>query len=173
MQKLREIDLPNERGDKGLPVEQAAERFVYREARLLDEWRLEEWLQLWAEDGIYWVPANGFESNPQRHVSLVYDDRNRLEERVYRLSHADAHSQDPRSRTTHYLTGLEVVGHGSDEISVDAAELIVEVRRNRQETYGGRVRYVLRSEDEGLRMTRKTVFLTRNDSPLGNLTFIV
>ena len=39
------------------PSDQQLIDFVLREARLLDQQRLEDWLDLFAEDGHYWMPV--------------------------------------------------------------------------------------------------------------------
>ena len=51
------------------------EEFLYREARLLDERRFEEWMNLFAEDGYYWVPAAPDQKDPYDGVSIFFDDR--------------------------------------------------------------------------------------------------
>ena len=48
---------------------QAVEQFLYREARLMDESRYEEWEALWADDGVYWVPCNDDDTDP----NIAYD----------------------------------------------------------------------------------------------------
>src|SRR5271156_5747162 len=47
--------------------------FVVREARLLDEQRFEEWLDLFAEDGRYWMPLEWGQSDPRLTCSLMYE----------------------------------------------------------------------------------------------------
>lgn len=61
------------------------ENLLYTEARLLDERRFDEWLDLFTDDAIYWIPAGGEAPDPKRHVSLIYDDRTRLWQLVERL----------------------------------------------------------------------------------------
>jgi len=152
--------------------ERSVTRFVYREARLIDDRQLEDWLDLWTDDACYWVPAD--ETNGGLHrVQLVLDDRDRLGERVYRLTHADAHSQEPYSRTTHLITGVEVGEPDNDQVEVHAALALVEVRRGVQEIYAGRIRYRLRVVDGELKFAEKFVRLSRNDAVLGNLTFVI
>jgi 3-phenylpropionate/cinnamic acid dioxygenase small subunit len=57
--------------------------FLYREARLADEARYAEWLALWTDDGVYWVPATTEpDPDPERQLSHVYDNRARVETRV-------------------------------------------------------------------------------------------
>ena len=52
------------------------ERFLVDEAALLDEWRLEEWLALFAEDGRYLVPSLDMpDSDHRTALFLIADDR--------------------------------------------------------------------------------------------------
>src|SRR5437773_1767250 len=74
------------------------EAFLYREARLIDEHRYDEWLSLWTDEAIYWVPCNEDDTDPERQVSIIYDDRVRLGERVARLQSGAAWAQEPKSR---------------------------------------------------------------------------
>jgi benzoate/toluate 1,2-dioxygenase subunit beta len=158
-----------------LPDDSTITRFVYREARLIDTGRFKEWHALWTEDARYLVPCNDEDVDTRTHVSIIFDDARRLDERIFRLTNADAHAQEPRSRTTHLLTGVEVDrdGDSADEVHVHAAMAIIDVRKDIQEIYGGRVDYRLRLVDDELRIVEKKVFLTRNNSPLGNLSFLI
>ena len=49
------------------------ESFLYYEARLIDEHQYDEWLSLWTEDALYWVPCNEDDFDPERHISIVYE----------------------------------------------------------------------------------------------------
>src|SRR5262249_60372878 len=61
----------------------AVVEFLYREARLADEARYAEWEALWAEDGVYWVPATTDpRADPDRQISHIYDNRQRIATRV-------------------------------------------------------------------------------------------
>jgi len=63
--------------------DRAVRDFVYKEARLADEARYAEWLALWTDDGVYWVPATTDPAaNPDTHLSHVYDNRGRIDTRV-------------------------------------------------------------------------------------------
>jgi benzoate/toluate 1,2-dioxygenase subunit beta len=77
---------------------QEIEAFLYHEARLLDDGRLDDWLALFTPDAYYWIPCNADDVDPARHVSLVYDDRQHLADRIWRLQSGWAHAQDPPSR---------------------------------------------------------------------------
>ncbi|MDT7556456.1 MAG: hypothetical protein QOI68_926, partial [Pseudonocardiales bacterium] len=79
-----------------------AEDFVYAEAALLDGGRFGEWLELFAEDGVYWVPANEADNDPERHVSIIYDTRDGLADRIARYQLGRVVQEVP-SRTLHLV----------------------------------------------------------------------
>ena len=73
-------------------------RFIYREARLLDEKRFDEWYELFTDDGYYWVPLSPGQTDPLAHNSLAYEDKLLLKLRIERLKLPTAYSQKPQSR---------------------------------------------------------------------------
>jgi benzoate/toluate 1,2-dioxygenase subunit beta len=150
------------------------EALLYREARLLDERRFAEWLDLFTHDGVYWVPAGGEAPDPTRHVSLVYDDRQRLELRVDRLLGSHAWAQDPPSRICRMVTNVEVgaTAGAADAIEVHSVLTVVEVRAGRQTLYAARCQYRLRRED-GWKIARKEVRLVNRDDAFDNLTLLL
>jgi benzoate/toluate 1,2-dioxygenase beta subunit len=79
-----------------------------REARLLDQMRLDDWLAMYAPECIYWVPGTPNGGDPRREVAISFDDRRRLEDRVYRLNTGYAWSQAPKSRTVRIVSNVEV-----------------------------------------------------------------
>jgi benzoate/toluate 1,2-dioxygenase beta subunit len=147
------------------------EEFLYHEAQLLDERRFEEWLELFTEDAVYWIPQ-GDEADPVHHVSLAYDDRRRLRERVLRLASGFAHAQDPPSRTCH-LVGNVRVEEADGELDVASSLIVAEVRRNAQSIYAGHVEHRLARDGDGYRIRRKVVRLVNSDIPLGNVSFLI
>ena len=66
------------------------EQFIYREARLRDEHRYDEWEALWTDDGVYWVPANGDDTDPTTQMSILFDNRPRIATRVSSCTPASA-----------------------------------------------------------------------------------
>lgn len=82
--------------------------FLFHEARLIDEHRYDEWLALWTDDCLYWVPCNSDDADPARQAMIIYDNRARLDERVYRLTSGAAWAQQPRSRTRRLISNVEV-----------------------------------------------------------------
>ena len=89
-------------------LREACRMVLEREARLLDQCRFEEWLRLYARECLYWVPATPGGGDPRRGVCICFDDRRRLEDRIFRLQTGYAWSQVPPSRTVHMISNVEV-----------------------------------------------------------------
>jgi len=90
-------------------------RLLEREARLLDQLRYDDWLALYAPECIYWVPSTPNAGDPRREISVMFDDRRRLEDRIYRFRTGYAWSQAPASRTVRLVTNVEVFATARDE----------------------------------------------------------
>jgi 3-phenylpropionate/cinnamic acid dioxygenase small subunit len=82
-------------------------RLLEREARLLDQLRYEDWIAMYTAECIYWVPSTPKAGDPRREISVMFDDRRRLEDRIYRLRTGFAWSQAPASRTVRLVTNVE------------------------------------------------------------------
>jgi 3-phenylpropionate/cinnamic acid dioxygenase small subunit len=151
--------------------------FLTREADLADTHRYSEWLELWAPEGVYWVPANSDDYEPRLHVSIIYDDYARLQERCYRLSLEGAHSQDPPSRLCRVLGNVRLMGtdgeESPDELPIAANMVLMEVRSGIKNVYGAQCHYRLLETDGSFKIKLKKVILLDNDEPLGNLTFLL
>ena len=149
------------------------EAFLYREARLIDEHRYDEWLSLWTDDGIYWVPCNEDDTDPTRQVSIIYDDRVRLGDRVERLKSGAAWAQEPKSRMRRLIANLEIEDGAQGEVIVAANFLLVELRRHLQNLWAGRTVHRLRSEQGSFKLAYKKVLLINNDEEMPALVFLI
>src|SRR5207248_9379666 len=114
------------------------EQFLYREARLLDERRFNEWLDLFTDDVRYWMGAraNRYPRNskaisilsPNRYVeddktradelSILDETKETLSARVARLETGMAWAEDPPSRTRHMIANIELAGEPGPELTV-------------------------------------------------------
>ena len=146
--------------------------FLYLEAELIDTGRLDEWVALWNDDALYWIPQ-GDDPDPSKTVSIVYADHRRLVERVLRLNSGFAYSQDPPSRTTHLVGNVRVSGEAEGRVQVTSSLIVAEMRRSTQNLYAGRVEHELTQDGEGFKISRKVVRLVNSDVPLGNVTFLI
>ncbi|GAA1313162.1 aromatic-ring-hydroxylating dioxygenase subunit beta [Pseudonocardia xinjiangensis] len=150
-----------------------AEDFLYHEAELLDGLQLDRWLELFTDDAVYWVPARYDEADPQRHVSLIYDDRGRIAERVWRLTVGPAHAQIPPSATRRLVTNVRVGPPVEDAVVVRSNFAIFEVRKGTQRAFAGEYEHRLVPHGDGWRIRRRTARLVNCEAPIFNLTFLV
>lgn len=158
-----------------------AEELLFREARLLDAMQLREWLALYTPDGLYWIPID--ETQPTRRTaSLVYDDAARREERVYHLQQLPFPAQNPRSRTVHLVSNVEVLGVDEQGATrVHSSQVIYETRTGDYTQIGlgeisvavARVEYLLVRAEGGIRIRLKKILLINREMPQGNLTFML
>jgi 3-phenylpropionate/cinnamic acid dioxygenase small subunit len=100
-------------------------RLIERESRLLDQLRYEEWLAMYAADCIYWVPATPNGGDPRREVAVMFDDRRRLEDRVYRLRTGFAWSQAPASRTVRLVANVEAFLTERDDVRMLRSNFLI------------------------------------------------
>lgn len=100
-------------------------RLLEEEARVLDHDRLEDWLTLFASECIYWVPATQTGGDPRREVSISFDDRRRLEDRIYRLRTGFAWSQKPKSRTVRMISNVEVFDTGKPSVRMVRSNFLI------------------------------------------------
>jgi benzoate/toluate 1,2-dioxygenase beta subunit len=157
-----------------VPDAKEIEAFLYKEARLADENRYDEWTALWTDDAIYWVPANLDDYDPREHISLIYDDRERIQDRVDRLKSGAAWSQEPRSRVRRVVSNIEIEPpNEKGEITASSNFVLGDLRRGMQAVYFARQIHRLRPTPNGLRLAYKKVMLLNNNEPIHNLSFIV
>ena len=154
----------------------AATDLLYREARLADEARYAEWLALWTDDAVYWVPATTDPgADPERHLSLIYDNRARLETRIKLLQTGLRYSQVPASSMRRLISNIEITAEGDEAIAganFILGELAVQAKHE-MNWWIGRTIHRLRRVDGVLRMARKTVVLVNAAEPLPNLSFLI
>ena len=155
----------------------AVVEFLHREARLADEARYAEWLALWTDDGVYWVPATTDpDADPDKHVSHVYDNRGRLDTRIKLLLTGHRYSQEPASLMRRLISNIEVTTADNGELVAESnfalAELAIQAKRE-MHWWVGRTTHRLRRVDGELKMCRKKVVLVNAAEPLPNLSFLI
>ncbi|QJY47484.1 aromatic-ring-hydroxylating dioxygenase subunit beta [Pseudonocardia broussonetiae] len=150
------------------------ERFLYREARLADEHRYEEWEALWTDDALYWVPAGSDDADPMTRMSVVHDNRNRIATRIKQFRTGRRHSQIPASRLRRVVSNVEVLDEAvGEDVVVEANFVLVESRERGTHVWAGRCTYRLRLVDGELRMSYKKVALVDNARVLPTMSFLI
>jgi 3-phenylpropionate/cinnamic acid dioxygenase small subunit len=157
----------------------AVEAMLFLEARLIDTWRLEEWLEMFTEDAMYWLPIDD-RKPPEQNSAIIFDTRLRREERVFHLLNHRFASQTPRSRTLHTITNVEIEPLPGRKLLVRSNQVVYEVRTGDfRQTGLGEVRPLVAAVEHVLesapvwKIASKKVLLIDRDMRQRNLTFIL
>jgi 3-phenylpropionate/cinnamic acid dioxygenase small subunit len=150
--------------------------FLFQEARLLDERRYDEWLSLFADEGLYWMPSDDLTADPATSVTIVYEDVEALRARIGRLNTGKQYAQDPPSRICRAVSNVYIDGGAEDteDLTVRSVLVAVEARRHHtKRVYGAHVSHILRPSGASFAIVRKRVDLVDNDQFFENLTFLL
>jgi benzoate/toluate 1,2-dioxygenase beta subunit len=150
-----------------------AEQLLFREARLLDEHRLDEWLDLFTEDATYWVPLERDQKDPWNTSSIIFDDRTLLEIRVRQYQHPRAHARLPLARTCHQVGNVMLLDSNDKEARVGSSLVLIEYRKERQRVFGASVEHRLRRTPAGLKIAAKRVDLVNSEAELDGIAFLL
>ena len=150
-----------------------AEDFLYREARLMDEHRYQEWLSLWTDDAVYWVPCRQEASDPNSEVSIIYDDRAKLADRVVYLESGTVRDPDSRPSIRRVISNVEATPLGDEETEVASNFVLVEARERAEYVWCGRSFHRLRRQGNDLKMSFKKVLLVNRRQAMPVLQFLV
>ncbi len=160
-------------------VENVAERaeveaLLAREARLLDGQRFRDWLGMFMPECLLWAPTTPNGGDPRREVAVIFDDRRRLEDRIFRLETGFSWSQVPPSRTTRLITNIEVFsGTGEDRRMVRANFLMTEFRAGERQQFVGWLGYRLSRNPRGFNIDVKQINLIDCDRNLRNPSILL
>ena len=151
----------------------AIEQFLYREARLMDEGKYREWLSLWTDDAIYWVPCSDDDTDPRRDVSLIYDNRERLVQRVDRLLSGTVLALDPKPLMRRVVSNIEIEAAAGNDLTVASNFILAHARWDTQQIWAGRSLHRLRRDGATFKIVFKKVMLVNAEQEIPLLQFIV
>lgn len=141
--------------------------FLYREALLLDDRAWEEWLQCYAPDAVYWMPAwdddDTLVDDPQSQISLIYyPNREGLEDRVFRIKTERSGATSPEPRTSHNISNIEILSLQQDEVKLRFNWHTLSHRYKKTDQFFGTSYYTLTLRDGTPKIANKKVVL-KND----------
>jgi 3-phenylpropionate/cinnamic acid dioxygenase small subunit len=145
----------------------AAQDLLFREAYLLDTGAYRQWLDLFAEGGRYWVPANHDDIDPDREVSIIYDGPAERLLRVKRLESDRNLTQDPPVRMRHFVTNVWIDEPAEPaSLLVHSNQLIFQTRRGQDTQLPAHCRHRLVHVDDRWLIASKKLCLLHSDQPL-------
>jgi biphenyl 2,3-dioxygenase beta subunit len=154
--------------DERMRLQYEVEQFLFAEAALLDERRYRDWLGLLADDIHYWMPIRRTVANSDIEreftkpgdMAFFDDDRELLEMRVKKLEAGSAWSEDPPSRSRHFVSNVRILDAAGDAVTVEVCFHLYRTRLNTEvDSWVGRRIDMIRRTDGGWRLARRNIFL--------------
>ena len=138
---------------------------------MLDEHRFDEWLELFTDDGIYWMPLEWGQTDPRLSASLMHEDKLLLRIRVERLKGNRTFSQKPKSRCHHVLQAPSVDARddANGKYQLYTPFHYVEPRLDEQQLFAGWARHTLVLQEGALKIKLKRVDLVNCDAAFGSI----
>ncbi len=150
------------------------EQFLFHEARLLDQRRLNEWMDLWTDAGMYWIPQQHDQPSPHDHISLAWEGKMLREVRTRRLSNVRNWSQQPHTRTARLVGNVSAAGvDANGDWVVHAVFQLSEWRNEELRQLAGALTYKLRPNGDSWKLHMKRVDLVNCDAVHQNLQVFV
>jgi benzoate/toluate 1,2-dioxygenase beta subunit len=163
--KMAEAD-PFAYADISIETQLTVERFLYRQAEILDEKQWDDWLDFFTEDGHYWMPAREEQTDGDGVPNIFWEDINIMKMRIRRNNHPHAHSQAPENRLCHVVSNVIVEDQAPNgDIIVRSRFHCAEYLRYDQRHFTGKYRHYLRATPDGYKIALQRVDLVNREGP--------
>ncbi|HIF17632.1 MAG: aromatic-ring-hydroxylating dioxygenase subunit beta [Cycloclasticus sp.] len=156
-----------------LEDKQACESLIFTEARLADDLRLEQWLDCYSDQCVYWIPSSYPVVDPRQEITLEFHDKRRLQDRVARIRTGVAYSMVPVIRTRHVLGNIEYRQGVDKEVRARASFIIDALFDGKHRILSGWIGYSLVSEQNEWKIAVKQINLIDADCLQENNTFFL
>jgi 3-phenylpropionate/cinnamic acid dioxygenase small subunit len=166
---------PRQRGRGGpLPVRGAAltdslqhqvEQFLFYQSELLDQKQWAAYIDLFAVEGVYWMPVTPDQTEWLDSPSIFAEDRHMMEIRMGRVQHPNAWSQAPQWGTSHVIGNVVIESAGENEVVVRSRFQMVELRRDQLRHFAGTYRHTLARKGDEFKIVLQRVDLLNGQAP--------
>jgi 3-phenylpropionate/cinnamic acid dioxygenase small subunit len=143
-----------------MKTQHEVEQFLYRQAELLDSKRWQGWIDLFARDGVYWMPADPAHKHWDGVPSIFAEDKNLMTVRMGRVLHPDAWSQRPAWGTNHVVSNVIIEKTTATDVLVRSRFHMMELRRDDVRHFAGAYMHHLKKTKEGYRIKLQRVDMT-------------
>jgi 3-phenylpropionate/cinnamic acid dioxygenase small subunit len=144
----------------GRDVQHDVEQFLYRQSELLDSKKWQGWIDLFADDGIYWMPPDATYKTWDGQPAIFAEDKNLMTVRMNRVLHPDAWSQRPLWGTNHVVSNVVIEKETKDAVVVRSRFHMMELRRDDVRHFAGSYRHELKKTKDGYRIKLQRVDMT-------------
>jgi benzoate/toluate 1,2-dioxygenase beta subunit len=151
----------------GHDLQRAVEQFLYRQADHLDSKRWQDFIDLFAPDGVYWAPAHPHQTSGDGVPSIFYEDRDLMLIRLRRLHHPRAWSQKTEWATSHVVSNVIVEAHdtAAGTLTCRSRFHLIEFRRDQVRHFGGAYTHRLVRAGGDWRIRLQRVDLVNGEGP--------
>lgn len=148
-------------------VQQNVEQFLYKQADILDERNWEAWLELFTNDGKYWMPAHPEQKTGDGLPNIFYEDRYLMDMRIRRVEHPYAHSQKAGHRTSHVVSNVMIESEDKKNGNLVCSSRfhMIEYRLEKQRYFGGKYTHSLERIDNSYRIKLQRVDIANVEGP--------
>ena len=137
-------------------IQQSVEQFLYQQSELLDAKRWQDYIDLFTDEGVYWMPANADQEHWEGVPSIFIEDKNTMTIRMKRVLHPEAWSQAPIWETNHIVGNVVIQDISTEgDIVVRSRFQMIELRREDVRHFAGRYLHVLKKNQNNSYLIEK------------------
>jgi benzoate/toluate 1,2-dioxygenase beta subunit len=146
---------------KKLEIQHDVEQFLYRQAACLDGKQWQDWIDLFAPDGIYWMPPDASYETWDGQPAIFAEDKNLMTVRMLRVLHPDAWSQRPLWETNHVVSNVSIQKiNKNGDVEVTSRFHMMELRRDDVRHFAGSYLHKLKKTKTGYAIQLQRVDMT-------------
>lgn len=153
---------------------QAIENLLMLEARYLNKADLDSWMNLYTDDGVYWMPLDTEQSDPELHDSIFYEDRTLMEVRKRNFMHRLSPSMQYPIRSSRILADIHLDSYDKESGIVIVNSSFQAVLFYKEQTvYAGSYQHHLVKSADSYQIKLKRVDLLNADMPLSPIMIYI
>jgi 3-phenylpropionate/cinnamic acid dioxygenase small subunit len=158
---------PRSNGAPPADLQREVEQFLYAQSEALDAKRWQSYIDLFAADGLYWMPPAPHYTTWDGTPSIFAEDRDMMTVRMKRVQHPHAWSQAPDWGTNHVVSNvtIEKIDPKSGDVHVRSRFHMMELRRDDLRHFAGTYRHHLTRSKDGLRIKLQRVDMVNAQAP--------
>ena len=148
-----------------IDTQRAVEQFLYQQSEILDTRQWQSFIDLFTNDGIYWVPITLEQTEWEGSPSIFAEDKLMMEVRMRRVLHPNAWSQAPMWATNHLVSNVVIEKETATEVRVRSRFHLMELRRDTVRHFGGTYRHTLVKSAGGYKIKLQRVDMFNSQAP--------
>ncbi len=149
----------------GLDSLRAVEQFLYTQSELLDSKHWQSYIDLFSDDGVYWMPVHAEQTEWEGSPSIFAEDKPMMQVRLGRVTHPNAWSQAPMWATNHVIGNVRIESESAREVVVRSRFHMMELRRDSIRHFGGTYQHTLIKSKGGFAIKLQRVDLFNGQAP--------